>query len=394
MKTLDSIILFGCGKSATEFYLKYKGMFSITYIISNNPKEKIFEPEDGVVYQVKRPRRKEGKESLIIICSNEFEDIAEQLILLGYIPFVDFIDYELAVTLLDERKIVLLYGFCHLRGIKDCLILSERFSIQYEAIFYPNYLSLNAYQQARLNYLIERCHMFIYGMAVTPMNNSKNLAILERLKPNVRKMCLQSVYFGGYFPQRKRVFNKMNRYSVKCDNYDYAPFFYEDSWLNECLDEGMDFEAILECLENAHIYDRDFILKNLEGEWKRLKFQENQSDFKIVDYIENDFRKKRLFRNEAHMENQVLYEYARQVLESLGCLDKIPLVEKPLLQCSQHIIYPEVSKILELKWDVCKEELDLYTYNGWKKMTLHDYVKTYIEVCGNIRSLKIKYFLP
>lgn len=389
------VIFWGCGKIAKETYCKHKDEITLLYGISNDPTETLFAPEPGKAYPVKRPEMKQKTEDgMIIICSCDYKQIAEQLTLLGYIPFVDFIDYELANILWMEKKIVLLYGFCHLRGIADYLKETEPFLHEYAAIYYPNYLFLDYYQQERLKYLIDHCDVFVYGAALTQENQSKNEAILKRLKFHVKTLCLQAAFFGGYFPQKKRVYNDMNKLAVKCEGYDYTPFSYGDNWLNERIEEGIPLDDVLERIQKDEIHEKDFIMKYIEREWRRLKYQEQESDFKIFDYMEKNYRKSRLFRNETHMENQVIYQYASQLLRHLGYDAKPTEVDAPMLNCSQHFIYPCVAKALGLEWDVWKEKLDLYTYAGWKKVTMEEYIRNYYESCDAIRVLKKKKLLP
>lgn len=395
MNVKKKVIFWGCGKIAKEMYQKYKDEISFAYGISNNSKEVIFIPESGMEYEVKKPENKrKNADGLIVICSADYERIAEQLLLLGYTPFVDFLDYQLADILWSGKKIILLYGPCHLRGVTDCLKEAKAFLERYIPVYYPNYMFLNFYQQERFQYLIHHCSVFVYGIAVSPENYRKNLAILGALEPDVKRICLHIVYFGGYFPQKKRAFNNMNEFAIKSEGADYTPFSYGDSWLNECIAGGMELDDVFDHIENQDIYEKDFVLKYIEGEWQRLKYQEQESDFKIAEYIEKNYRQMRLFRNEAHMENQILYQYAVQLLQHLDIDSEINMPEIPLMNCSQHFIYPCVAKILGLQWDVWSEELDLYTYAGWKKVTVREYIRKYYETCYEIYQLKQKHFLP
>lgn len=389
------VIFWGCGNIAKEMYDKYKDEISIVYAISNNPKEISFSPESGKKIQVKRPTSKEKNlEAMIIICSVEYEKIAEQLTLLGYTPFEDFIDHEIAEIIWTNKKVVLLYGFCHLRGIRDCLKNAEYFLKMYIPIYYPDYLFRNFYQQERFQYFIKICSVFVCGMDVSPENHRNNQAILERLKANVKVFRLHAVYFGAYFPQKKRVYNAMNKFAIKIEGYDYTPFSYGDSYLNECIEKRMTLNEIYDSIEYDIIYDREFVLKYVENEWKRLRFQECESDFKILDYIEENYKRERLFRNETHMENKILYQYSKQLLQYLGCKDDIRTVDEPLLNCSQHWIYPCVAEILKLEWDVWSETLDLYTYSGWRKVNMREYIEEYYETCKVIYQLNKKNMLP
>lgn len=376
-------------------YRSYHADFTLLYGISNDCEESVFVTYDGQKFAVKRPENKRGKpEGTIVICSADYEAIAEQMVLLGYIPLVDFIDYGLAEVLWSGRQIALFYGFCHLRGVVQCLRRTKTFSDAYTAFYEPNYLPLNFYRMRRLRYLAENCGILIYGMALTPENYRKNSAILGGLKCGVKKICLPAVYFGGYFPQGRRSYNAMNELAVKCEGYDFTPFSYGDSWLNDCIIQGVSLYGILEQIEKEEVYSRDFILNYEEREWKRLRYQERDSDIKVVDYLEKNYKVRRLFRNETHMENEIIYQYAERILQVLGCSGNAVVSGTPLLSCSQHFIYPCVAKALDLEWDVWKEELDLYTYNGWKKVSMVEYIKAYYESCGEILRLKRKYMLP
>lgn len=389
------VIFWGCGNIAETIYHKYKDEISLLYGISNNPTENIFEAEKGRKFQIRRPERKaQSLDAVIVICSVEYEGIAEQLILLGYSPFSDFIDYEMAEIFWSGKDVVLLYGSCHFRGIRDCLRSSDSFLKKYIPIYYSNYLFHNFYQQERFRRLINYCKVFIYGIDVSPENYRKNTAVISGLKPEVKRLRLHTVYFGGYFPQMKREYNDMNKFAVKCEGFDYTPFSYGDSWLNKCIANGRSLEDVFDDIESKEIYGKDFILRYLENEWLRLKYQEKESDFKIVNYIEKNYRKVRLFRNETHMENCILRLFAIQLMEWLGCSGDIQMENIPLLNCSQHFIYPCVSRTLGLEWDVWSERLDLYTYAGWEKVTMREYIERYYETCSEIYRLKKMYLLP
>lgn len=389
------VIFWGCGNIASEMYHKYKDYINVIYAISNNPKETSFVPEFGEEIQVKRPFSKnQCLGAVIVICSCEYEKIAEQLSLLGYIPFVDFFDYEVAEILWSKKELVLLYGFCHLRGIRDCLKNADSFLETYIPVYYPNYLFNNFYQQGRFQYFTNICKVFVYGIDISPENYRKNQAVLERLRSDVKILRLHAVYFGVYFPQKQRVYNDMNEFAIKSEGYDYTPFSYGDSWLNGCIEKGMGLEDVFDYIENGEIYEREFVLKYAEMEWRRLKFQEQESDFRIAEYIERNYRRTRLFRNETHMENSVLYQYAMQLLQILGCDTHMRIVDAPLLNCSQHWIYPSVARLLGLEWDVWSEKLEMYTYVGWEKVSVREYIEKYYWTCNMIYQLKREHLLP
>lgn len=50
--------------------------------------------------------------------------------------------------------------------------------------------------------------------------------------------------------------------------------------------------------------------------------------------------------------------------------------------------------MLGLSWDVEKEMVDLYTYDGWKKVGFEEYIRIYMDTCTLIRNLKQEHLLP
>ena len=394
MKEKRRVRLFGCGKIAVEFYSNYKNHVIIEGAISNNPKEKVFSPQTGCDIEVERPKAKEKEESLIILCSMAYQEMAEQLILLGYEPFKDFIDYEMAELLIYEKEICLFYGFCHMRGIKEYMAEIREVKEKYTLCFVPNYLKLSFYQQWMLNFLIKNCHVFIYGMAVSQEYHRKNEAILNRLDKAVKKVCVPAVYFSGYFPQEDRPINRFVKYGIKSEGHDYSPFTYDDGWLNDCIEKEMDDDAAIEYLLHTEIWPKEKVQKNLEKEIGRLKYQDKLCDFSIAEYIEEHYDKVRLFRNEAHMENCLLKLYVSQLLEQLNIQAIVSDVKESLLKCSEHPIYPFAASALDLKWDVLAEPLEFYTYQGWHTVTLEEYIRTYLFYSRQVKKMRGMALLP
>ncbi|WP_026526301.1 WcbI family polysaccharide biosynthesis putative acetyltransferase [Butyrivibrio sp. VCD2006] len=396
LKENHKIILWGCGNTAREFYAKYGNSLNIIGFLSNNVKEKVFSPDNDIIFEVKRPvpKCKEGLGDLIIICSIAKREIEEQLMLLGYEPFVDFIDFQMAAQMLANKEIALFYGVCHLRAIKEALMTSKVFSDSYEAFFVANYFTLSAYDVKRLEYLSKNCKLFIYGQSMDARDYRMNQTLMVNLGKNVTVLAVPVIAFGTYFSQIKRPFNRMNRFAVKCEGYDYTPFSYEDSFINQCIDEGLSTTDIIRKVTDENVYDRDKTVELFTQELKRIKFQESTTDISISDYIKDNYQKIRLFRNEAHMENEVVYQYASQILHKIGMPVSFDIQSDSFFFCSQHLIYPCAAEALGLEWDVTKEKLSLYTYKGWRIVSFQEYLMEYIEYCTKIREMKYCGLLP
>lgn len=390
------IIIFGCGNTARDFLSETEGKINVSLFWSNDNSEREYSSDQGKCYVVNRPCSKDkiDNDYLIIICSIYFDDIAEQLQLLGFIPFRDFIDDQIAKTMFSEKKIALMYGACHLRAVKDALMTSLVFSDQYEAFYFPNYLQVSVYESMKLCYIVEHCSLFLYGISVEARDYRKNKALLDRISKNVQIISIPIICFGGYFPQLERPFNRMNRYAIKCEGKDYTPFSYEDSFLNRCIDEGLSVDTILEKIADGNVYEQSWIRNMLDDEWKRVRFQESDSDIKALSYISDNYKKRRLFRNEAHMENAVIYHYAEQIIAKLGFKPNFDKGITPFFYCSEHPIYGCTSRAIGLEWNVMDEVLDLYTYEGWKRVSVYEFIEAYIESGQKIRELKEKGLLP
>lgn len=315
---------------------------------------------------------------------------------MGYLPYQDYMDFNFFNQVMQRKKIVLSYGVCHIRAISECLEKATDMKYGYEFFYFDNYLVSDIEKQAKFNFLLDKCHVFIYSLGISKEEFINNSSILMRIDEKTKRISVPTITFSGYFPKKDFRVNNLNEFSVQSVRSNYTPFSFGDEKINFMLKENKGQIDILKEAENFWQDDKEWIQKNCEREIKKIEMLEAFSDLKISKYIKENYRKRRLFRNEAHMENDIIIEFAKQVL---GILNENQAVDEeffkePLLKCSQHLIFPVVAKILELEWDVMVEEYDLFTYHGWEKLGFVDFLKCYIEYCSAMKKLIEQGLIP
>lgn len=385
-----NIILFGCGNTARNFYRKHSDSLSIRGCVSNNIKETELVINGSPVLRTCRPDElKQFSDALIVICSIAGKEIKKQLLLMGYQPFKDFVDSSFLELLMQEKKIVLSYGVCHIRALTECLEKTTVMKQNYEFFYFDNYLPADIEKQFMFQFLLDKCSVFIYSLGISKEEYTNNACILMRVSSKARIISVPTVTFSGYFPKKDARVNHLNEFSVQSVLSNYTPFSFGDEKINQMLKEHKGEDEIIKQTQHTWEDETDWVQKNCERELKKIEAAEAYTDLKISAFIKENYQKRRLFRNEAHMENEVIIQLAKQVLVIMGIspLLEEELLEEPLLKCSQHLIYPQVAEALKLKWDVHAVEYDLFTYHGWKKVHYDEFLKEYINYCNTMKSL-------
>lgn len=383
------LILFGCGNTASEFYQKTikNCNWDIHLCYSNYGRENEFVVEGVKIADVKRPELADEKKGyFIIICSLAFNEISEQLVNLGYRPFEDFVTKQFLEAMINEKKIAVAYGICQLRAVVQCLNKTNSFRKQYELYYFESYNKDFILEAERL-FLITLCDLFIYTKGISEAERIKMSGVLKRLHKKCLAIGLSAISFCGYFLKNDVRIDVPNPYSVISRKSSYVPFRFSDEYINFLIDQKCTIDEIYEKAMSYGMNKEKEIQDKCHKELTKLKYIDSNGDIHIAEYIRKMYKKQRLFRNEAHIENLVAVEYTNQICDLLTIKFDMEDLEEPLMNHSQHIIYPSVHKALELEWEWENTEYDLFTYNGWKKVTFYEFIQAYVQYCSSIKEL-------
>lgn len=393
------IILFGAGKKAKEFYNNYGKELKIVFCVSNNLSEKKFYIEETAVCDVKPVRGMViNSDEFVIICAADSASMQNQLSDMGYDMGKQYLDSELYRILVEDKKIAVFYGVCYMRAIKDCLNYSNSFLSNYNSFYFLDYVKYDFTGQSLLYLLIESCDLFVYTSYFSPAALRKIDGFLLRLKAGCIKISVPVITFTGIYPRIEGKVNDINPYCVISAKAPYSPFSVGDININKLIDAHKTTGEIVSLVSDPNFYSKKFLNDNLTKELHRLSMAEKFSNIKIIDFIEKNYKKMRLFINESHVSNVIIIEISNRLLGQLALVQDIdaetPALKTPLLNTSEVPVYPSVIYHLRLEQYKGEATYKLFTYQGCKEVTFEEYIVLYVEYCKKIKSYIEKGFFP
>lgn len=357
------IAIWGTGKRARKFYLRYCNYFKVKFFIDNFSRGdnldsiKINAPKDIVVKKIK-----------IVIAIDNYKEVCDQCKELGmrffddYLPFnlVDFtsLDFMQLWELVDEdaikivfNKIVrsrpycILIGNCQMSAVKKILLSSRMFRTEYFLLDIP---LIHMITQEQMD-IMERC-IFIFtecSLCITQNIDKNNSFCSFYATENIRRLfnaqrqliVIPVLYFDLYFPQTIH----QNAANTLLSEVGILSFPYGDCILNE-LSKKYSVEDIIKivCLDN--LFSAKLLQWIYDTRLKEMQDREELCDVRIYDYIIQHFREEQLFYSKNHPTKKVFIEFGNRLLSKLGFNDgKIEQIRMPVLDGWQEIIYPSVA---------------------------------------------------
>ena len=363
----------------------------ILFCISNDTEESSL-TVDGKeilpVYRVEEGLQRAGENTLVVLCTACYQEMGEQLGLMGYSCGKDYIHSELFRVLVSSRKIAMVYGVCYTRSIHDCLKHSEDFILDYEIFYWLSYKQMTMMEYEIFLFMLSICDLYLYNACISPVEQRKNHGFLKQLPQGCQRISIPLISLTTYHPQSVHGIAGNNPYCIMSAKTSWAPFLSPDWNINRMLDDGRTLHEILAKIRADDFYKKEKLQESYSGEIRRIQIQERIADIKISDYLIKNHGKKRLFLNETHISNYVIIELTKRILDRLGYSTELPeeeLLGTELLHTSEVPLYPSVIEGLSL--DIYKGKditYDLFTFQGRKKVTFEEYVEIYCDFCGNM----------
>jgi hypothetical protein len=137
----------------------------------------------------------------------------------------------------------------------------------------------------------------------------------------------------------------------------------------------------IEKMLSEKIYDKDYIIMKFKECVNKIRERERGWDIKILDFILNNYQKKKIFYDPQHPVNEVFIEMGRKVLEVLN----VPIYEFCQLTTfgdgREIFIYNCVKEALGLEFEEKYIRVHSNTQIRDKYMDLHEYIDEYVEWC-------------
>ena len=250
------------------------------------------------------------KEMLLVVATNMdlYPTIASELRERGLVEFVNFAYYEWFI-----KDIVLLHGNCHMEILREYLLSSREFTHKYSIYPYP--LLISSTKEFRTEpEIFENIDIWVHEDIRN--NNSFGYEVSdEYIRSNlgeaVREIKIPHLYGISrmFFPQVITLNDNGNEALNGGTDTD-GIFLYGDRVIEDCVNKGI----------------------------------------KIADFIEENYRKDKLFYDPGHPTNVVMEYIAREVLLILGITPK-ELICNKRMDAHEKCVYPCVRKLLGIIWD-------------------------------------------
>lgn len=376
-KSGSKFVVFGTGLEAVKciYYWQNRGI-EIAYCLNNNCKEEQF-----CGYPVYEPDQQNLQSVFIFVASKVqvYPVISKQLRENGRVEFKDYIFYEWAY-----KKLVLLHGNCHMAIVSSFLLSSELFSGRFS--IYPNPPICENKEGKIDKAVLENCDVWIHE-DIRSDNEFGYYLSDEYMRPLFRTDVIEITIphlFGlgkAFFPQSE--WNHRNK-KIKNGEDANGMFPHADKVIDQCVKQGMRKADIINyCMSDVAI-DRDEIENNFKLYIDKMRTREQKWDIKIVDYILENYRARKLFYDMGHPVNEILEVISSVILEKLGITDK-SITAYESLDVHEEPVYPVVRKVLKMDWSDGLLRKSIAGKKAGGEMNFEEYIKEYLWWCYGIK---------
>jgi len=257
----------------------------------------------------------------------------------------------------QQKKRCLIHANCQGEQLAELLRAHPEFGRAYDVRHYVNYVREIIPREE-----LSACDLFLYQRLDEKWGELASDALLPRLRPDARAICIPNFLFRGYWPF-----------------WSSAPGFdFSDSFLDALIERGLSNKEILHIhlfTDPGRYYDLEAIFRH---SWDVERRKERDWDIKPLDLVEAQFRRERLFNTINHPGKRLCLFVADETLRVLGMAplpedvrDRFP---EPYAEFVLPI-HPAVAKFQGLGFAGPGETFNVFG----KRMDYARYVSLYLE---------------
>lgn len=405
-----SVAIWGSGLNAEKVYVKYAGKYDIRIVVDNfKNKDSVFNKK--IVSAEEFFSNDELRDLKIIIASDKWKEIAEQLRTKGLQAGEDFLPYtmldaqdieirdiielckdeeidEFIDSMRNGRKTVIFWGNCQIMGVREFCKRNKEFSEKYFILKFINLWRINELLTCCDKPEIwKKCDLFICQKV--SQNNKYDVRVSEKYRTeyvkNLNKECeiiiLPNLRFEGYYPQ----LSKGQGGRVSLTNIHWEGIVCLDKNIIEMVDDGEDAEKIIKSVESEDFYSEDEVKKYFVNCVSNFKMYEKECDVHIGDYLEQN---RILYYSPFHAHVEVVYELTQRLLKYIKISD-LYIEEKDIveerLKCRNYFhkseyVYPSVIKGLDIQGYEDRYRLNISIYTD-ETISGREVLERYIAIC-------------
>lgn len=393
-----NLILWGYNEAAKAFYRKYKDKFTIKGCVTEQRKHPAYLLDETKEMPIVLWDEYEGGENdYIVIFAAPFVHIENQILAGGLLIFEEYVDSNLAEYVLSGKKVAIVAGNCQIATICDFLREIKNFTEEYIVLRFSTHYWKSRYSLKSLSYLKSLCDLYI---CMQHEEEDIHFFTKEELPESCKIVRLPSALCSLYWPQLKvGRENARNEFFMEDKSYkQHGAFEYGDVNINRMIEEGRSVSEVTDKLGADDFYSEESVKKHVTRVLRTLEYEEDGCDIKISDFIKENYKEKMLYRDLTHMQPVLIWEIVKRILKYLhidtaeaekmeqsGCN---AVAQSYDTHCTQIPVYPGVAKHMGLAWYCEDIRYDVTFYNGLRKLTFEEYIRSYMEVCGTIKRLR------
>lgn len=396
----NQILVFGYGEPARQFVERWNPELNVVGFVTDYPQH----PEQievcGKAYPLldfKSVQR--GKYYLVLMPRIGY--LADNLLsTMNWEPFEEYIWGNWIEVFLRDKKYLFIAGICQVATLYYYLSAMKTVTDEYMISAQFTHLMKSKNSQKYWRYIAQICDVYLCGK-----HDDSDMKFFDddELSPDCEKITISRFFSKLYWPQAQVGEEALfNDYFIKAGAYvetqSHGPFEAGDSNINRLLREGKSADEIVRILSDEDFYSADQIKLHYENEMMALRQADEGCDIRFSEYFAAHWNEHMVYRDPVHLSVDMNWWLTEQVLCKLGLKTeeieeqrKFPATEilrKFRHHCTEIPIYPSVAKHLNLKNLITDEtRYDVTFYHGMECLTFEEYVRRYVEICGNIKAL-------
>jgi len=308
----------------------------------------------------------------------------------GLEVYRDFIDYVYFLSVMINKPVLIISGFCHADDIYRGLLKIPHVTNKYQIYcFSYDVKNETKYSSLILNRVIERCDVYVCNKNASDLFNFS----VSQLPSSCKIIRLPIIRFFGIWPQINPNHTKYeNAYYVQPVNKYDGAFIGGDVILNAFIENNESIDEILRKVTSLTLFQRDVVYRRLMLALRQIEYSEEDCDFSIVPYVKSNYQRKRLFKDYLHIANPIVIQYIFQLCQKLDMHLTLDLIESYITD-DLHVytempVYPAVADILNIEWVSDDTRYCIRSYNGVRYVDFLSYVKWYCEYTMDAKNMR------
>lgn len=278
------------------------------------------------------------------------------------------------------KKIVVINANCYATPIATLLYSNKFFSEEYYIYDYKPIPGLPKSGERDRN-IIEKCDVFIHQDI--RINNKwsfflSDVYMTDLLKKGCVNITIPNlVGFGKIFFPQSETDNNNNADDVAGD---WRLFPHRDTVIDKLYEQSIGADKIVGLIEAGKVLGHLDLKRLFEDKKTAYLKREEKWDIKIIEYILNHYKEKRMFWDCNHPVNDILIKISEGILDYLKIEGGVGnVLEKEFFSENENPVYPEVADYLGLSyWNINDEIRETSGKKLLPKMDIKEYVKEYL----------------